>query len=77
MSQGEIFTLQVKELPNVKTLGQTAKGMLTYGSNYGKRVKLPGQAFEIYITDMKGNTKHLPYENYGVDSDIFLSDTKD
>jgi C-terminal processing protease CtpA/Prc len=77
LSQGEIFTLQLKQLKNVKTLGQTTRGMLTYGSNYGNRVKLPSQSFEVYITDMKGDKRLIPYENYGINPDITLSDTKD
>lgn len=79
LSQGEIFTLQLKQLQNVKTLGQTTKGMLTYGSNFGKREKLPSQSFEVYITDMKGKSakKLLPYENIGIKPDIILVDTKD
>jgi hypothetical protein len=79
LSQGEIFTLQLKQLQNVKTLGQTTKGMLTYGSNYGKREKLPSQSFEVYITDMKGKgaKKLLPYENIGINPDFILVDTKD
>ena len=79
LSQGEIFTLQLKRLKNVKTLGQTTKGMLTYGSNYGVRRKLPSQSFEVYITDMrgKGAKKLMPYENYGVSPDIILNNTKD
>ena len=77
LSQGEIFTLQLKQLKNVKTLGQTTKGMLTYGSNYGKREKLPSQSFEVYLTDMKGDKRLIPYENYGINPDIILSDTKD
>ncbi len=79
LSQGEIFTLQLKQLQNVLTLGQTTKGMLTYGSNYGKREKLSSQSFEVYITDMKGKAakKLLPYENIGINPDIILIDTKD
>ena len=79
LSQGEILTLQLKKLQNVKTLGQTTKGMLTYGNNYGKREKLSSQAFEIYITDMKGKggKRLLPYENYGIKPDIILSEEKD
>ena len=46
LSQGEIFTLQLKQFKNVITLGQTTKGMLAYGSNYGKREKLSSQSFE-------------------------------
>ena len=77
LSQGEIFTLQLKHLKNVKVLGQTTKGMLVYGSNYGKREKLSSQAFQVYITDMNGNKKLVPYENYGINPDITLLDNKD
>ena len=77
LSQGEIFTLQVKQLQNVTILGQTTKGMLTYGNNYGKREKLTSQSFEVYITDMKGDKRLIPYENYGINPDIILLDTKD
>ena len=77
LSQGEIFTLQLKQLPNVKILGQTSKGMLTYGSNYGKRSKLPSQSFELFITDFEADKRLLPFENYGIKPDIVLLDTKD
>jgi len=77
LSQGEIFTLQVKQLQNVTILGQTTKGMLTYGNNYGKREKLTSNSFEVYITDMKGDKRLIPYENYGINPDIILLDTKD
>jgi hypothetical protein len=77
ISQGEIFTLLLKQLENVKILGQTTKGMLAYGSNYGKREKLPSQNFEIYITDLATDERLLPYENHGVKPDIFLSTSKD
>lgn len=66
LSQGEIFTLQLKKLKNVKVFGETTHGMLVYGSNYGKRMKLPSQVYEVYITDMKGDKQYIPYENYGV-----------
>jgi C-terminal processing protease CtpA/Prc len=77
LSQGEIFTLQLMRLQNVKVLGQTTKGMLTYGSNYGKREKLPSKSFEVYITDMKGDKRLIPYENYGINPEIVLTDRKD
>lgn len=77
LSQAEIFVLQLKELKNVTTVGETTRGMLTYGSNYGKRQKLPGGRFEVYPTDMKGNAKLLQYEDYGIDPDIILSDKSD
>ncbi|MCA2856787.1 MAG: hypothetical protein IM591_10935 [Chitinophagaceae bacterium] len=77
LSQAEIFTLQLKKLKNVTTIGQTTKGMLTYGSNYGKRERLPSGRFEIYPTDMKGNAKLLQYEDYGINPDIILRDDRD
>jgi hypothetical protein len=77
LSQAEIFTLRLKKLKNVTTVGQTTKGMLTYGSNYGKRERLPSGRFEIYPTDMKGNAKFLQYEDHGINPDIFLRDDKD
>lgn len=77
LSQAEIFTLQLKKLKNVTTFGQTTKGMLAYGSNYGKRERLPSGRFEIYPTDMKGNAKLLQYEDYGINPDIILRDDRD
>jgi C-terminal processing protease CtpA/Prc len=78
MSQAEIFTLRLKELKNVTLLGQTTRGMLTYGSNYGKRVQLPSGRFEIYPTDMLSwKLALLEYEDYGLKPDIFLESDKD
>lgn len=77
LSQAEIFTLRLKKLKNVTTIGQSTKGMLTYGSNYGRRQKLPSGKFEIYPTDMKGNKKLLQYENYGIIPDISLNQNSD
>ena len=65
LGQGEIFTLQLKQLQNVKTYGETTKGMLTYGSNYGNRTKLSSKSFEVHIVDVKGDKRLVPYENYG------------
>lgn len=77
ISQGEIFTLQLKQFDNVKVLGQTTNGTLMYGSNYGKTEKLPSNAFQIYITDMNGEKRFIPYEVFGISPDIILSDNKD
>jgi len=77
LSQAEIFTLKLKKLKNVTTVGQTTKGMLTYGSNYGKRERLPSGRFEIYPTDMNGNSRLLQYEDYGINPEIILRDDKD
>ncbi len=77
ISQGEIFTLQLKQLDNVLVLGQTTNGTLVYGSNYGKTEKLPSKAFQVYITDMDGDKRLVPYEVFGVNPDITLSNTSD
>ena len=77
ISQAEIFTLRLKKVKNVVTIGQTTKGMLAYGSNYGKRERLPGQKVEIYITDMRGKPEYLRYEDEGISPDIYLDDRSD
>ena len=74
LSQAEIFTLKLKKFKNVTTLGQTTKGMLTYGSNYGKRERLPSGRVEIYPTDMNDNARLLQYEDYGINPDMILRD---
>ena len=65
LSQCEIFALQLKQFKNVIPLGQTTKGMLAYGSNYGKREKLPSQSFERYITDLKADDRLLLLKTMG------------
>lgn len=77
ISQAEIFTLKLQELKNVTTAGQTTKGMLSYGSNYGKREKLPSGKYEIYPTDMKGRPKFLQYEDRGINPEIVLKNETD
>jgi hypothetical protein len=77
VSQGEIFTLQLKQLDNVQVLGHTTNGMLTYGSNMGGTNKLPSQAFQVYLTDMNGSAKLLAYEDLGINPDIVLDNSKD
>lgn len=73
ISEAEILLLKLKKLKNVVVLGQTTKGMLAYGSNYGNTVKLPSQQFSIYATDMKNGASLLPYEDYGIKPDHYLS----
>jgi hypothetical protein len=67
LSQGEIFLLQLMEIKNVATYGQTTQGKIAYGSNYGKREKLPSEHLEVYITDMKDKLGLLKYENKGIE----------
>ena len=77
LSRAEILVLQLKKLPNTVTAGQPTKGMLTYGSNYGRREILPSKRFSIYITDMKGKDEHLLYEDSGINPDINLDENAD
>jgi hypothetical protein len=77
LSQAEIFTLELKQLNNVTVLGQQTKGMLAYGSNYGRKQKLPSGNFEIYPTDMNNGTALLSYEDYGIKPDIILRADQD
>lgn len=77
ISQAEIFILSLKRKPNIFFAGQTTKGMLSYGSNYGKTVLLPGKVHQIYITDMKGSSGRLKYEDVGIDAEIPLDNGSD
>ena len=77
ISQGEIVTSKIRKFKNVKIVGQTTRGTLAYGSNYGTRKKLPGKGFVLYLTDMNENPDLLPFENTGIKPDIFLDEKKD
>ncbi|MDB5200951.1 MAG: hypothetical protein JWQ27_360 [Ferruginibacter sp.] len=76
-SQGEIFTLQLRQSANAFILGQTTNGTLMYGSNYGRTTVLPSNAFRLYLTDMDGDSRLLPYEVFGVQPDIELDNSQD
>ncbi|MCY1563076.1 hypothetical protein D9M68_1005620 [compost metagenome] len=54
------------------TLGEQTRGMITFGSNYGKTLLLPSGRFTFYPTDMDGKMKELAYESKGVNPDIAL-----
>lgn len=77
LSQAEIFTLELKQLKNVSILGQQTKGKLSYGSNYGKKERLPSGRFEFYSTDMNNGSALLQYEDYGINPDYILLNDKD
>ncbi len=77
LSQAEIFTLKLLKLKNVTTVGQTTKGMLTYGVNSGKWYELPSGKFIILPTDMRGRAKFLKYEDYGIKPEITLKNDQD
>ena len=78
MSAAEIFTLRLKRSANVITAGENTSGALSYGSNAGMRVRLPGSAIEFYPTDMMGEGPSLsPYEGVGLKPDRVLSPDRD
>ena len=74
LSQAEMFIIELQGNQHITLVGQTSKGMLTYGSNYGRTSILPSGKFKVYPTDMRGKAKHLQYEDVGITPDIFLND---
>lgn len=72
VSNAEQFLLKLKGRKNITTFGETTKGTITYGSNYGKKIDLPSGRFVFSPTDMKGLAKELVYESRGVDPDVAL-----
>lgn len=77
ISQGEIFLLQLSRIKNIKTYGQTTQGKIAYGSNYGKRVKLPSGKAEVYITDMRDWFGRVKYENAGIQPQVVFDNSSD
>lgn len=76
VSNAEQVIIELKGQKNVVTLGEQSKGMITFGSNYGKTVLLPSGRFTFYPTDMNGIDKELAYESKGVDPDVLLDPYK-
>ncbi len=72
VSNAEQFIVALKSRKNVTTLGEQTKGMITFGSNFGKRILLPSGRFTFYPTDMRGLNKEFVYESKGIDPDIEL-----
>jgi len=77
LSQGELFVLKLKQLKNVTIVGGYTKGMMAYGSNYGRTEKLPSGKFAFYPTDMVNGSELLQYEDLGIQPDVFLRDGQD
>nr|WP_321245217.1 hypothetical protein [uncultured Psychroserpens sp.] len=70
-SNGEQFTLKLKGLKKAKHLGQTTRGIIAYGMNYGYQYDTPSGHFMITPTDM-GFHKYIEYEGKGVTPEIAL-----
>jgi hypothetical protein len=72
VSNAEQFIIDLKGNKKVTTLGETTKGTITYGSNYGKTLTLPSNRFLYYPTDMNGRAKDLAFESIGIKPDVML-----
>lgn len=70
-SNGEQFTVKLKALKNGKQLGQTTRGIISYGMNYGYTFNTPSGYFSMTPTDMNFH-EFYDYEGKGVSPDITL-----
>lgn len=75
-SNGEQFTLKLRQLKNVKHLGQTTRGIIAYGMNYGYNYDLPSGYFKITPTDMNFH-KFIEFEGKGITPEIPLDFGRD
>jgi C-terminal processing protease CtpA/Prc len=73
VSNSEQFVIRLKKCKNVTLYGEGTKGMVTYGSNYGKQIPLNSKGLFVYPTDMRGFKKDLHYETVGMQPDVYLS----
>lgn len=76
LSQGEITASKLSKLKGVVLAGQSTKGMLAYGSNYGRHIPIAGGEFVFYPTDMR-TPGMLQFEDIGIKPDIELSNQED
>ena len=76
VSNAEQVIIALKGQKNITTLGEQSKGMITFGSNYGKTVLLPSGRFTFYPTDMTGVDRDFAHESKGVDPDVLLDPYK-
>jgi len=64
-SNGEQFTVKLKNLKNAQHLGQTTFGIIAYGTNYGRIYDTPSGYFKISPTDMNYH-EFYEYEGKGI-----------
>ncbi|WP_231460306.1 MULTISPECIES: S41 family peptidase [unclassified Pedobacter] len=77
VSNAEQFLIDLRSKKKLMTLGETTRGTITYGSNYGNTVTLPSGRFIFYPTDMRGRAKDLVFESIGIEPDVFLGNVSD
>ncbi|MEM5564788.1 hypothetical protein WNY78_06715 [Psychroserpens sp. AS72] len=75
-SNGEQFTLKLRQIKNSKHLGQTTRGIIAYGMNYGYNYDTPSGYFNMTPTDMNFH-KFIEYEGKGIAPEIPLDFNKD
>ncbi|MBG7612344.1 hypothetical protein IU405_08800 [Polaribacter sp. BAL334] len=75
-SNGEQFTHKLRKLKNATHLGQTTRGVISYGMNYGYSYNSPSGYFEITPTDMDFH-EYFEFESKGISPEIQLDFDKD
>ncbi len=75
-SNGEQFTLKLLKNKNAKHLGQTTRGIIAYGMNYGYKYKTPSGYFNLTPTDMNFH-KYIAHEGKGITPEISLDFNSD
>lgn len=75
-SNGEQFTLKLLKNKNAKHLGQTTRGIIAYGMNYGYNYITPSGYFNITPTDMNFH-KYIEFEGKGITPEISLGFDRD
>ncbi|NRB82911.1 MAG: hypothetical protein HRU49_03930 [Winogradskyella sp.] len=70
-SNGEQFTLKLLRNKKAIHLGQTTRGIIAYGMNYGYSYATPSGHFEITPTDMNFH-KYIAYEGKGIIPEVQL-----
>jgi hypothetical protein len=75
-SNGEQFTLKLKDKLNAVHLGQPTFGVIAYGINYSYTYNTPSGKFTIMPTDMNYH-KYIAYEGHGITPDIPLNFDED
>lgn len=77
ISNAEAFALDMRDAGIATLVGETTRGMITYGSNTDVVKELSGGRYKLYITDMKGTARDLRFEDVGVSPDIALEPDSD
>ena len=72
-SNAEQFTIKLKKIPNTRHLGETTRGVLAYGKNYGYRYNTPSGLFSVQPTDMDFHSTYFEYEGKGISPDHSLN----